>query len=226
MKRKSPPRKGRKIQPAPPRERGERPQREARAEQVDLLRVPARPPLAVSGQNLAARVGVTKQRISQLAADGVLVRGADGRFNLAENLRRWEEHEGRKQSGRKLSEAGAALNTQLIFQKVRKARIQADQLERILIPRTEVQREFARAFHAVRVKIQALQNELPPLLDAQPLSDKQKIVGDRVAKILAQLAESPWHDPRQAAIQELLARMSDSKLEQARQALERIIANT
>jgi serine phosphatase RsbU (regulator of sigma subunit) len=117
-----------------------------------------------TGAELSRKVGVKPCTITKLTKLGVLKRNADMMYHAAESLAAWEQHERTKQQGQKSAHQAASLRDELTVEKIRKARVEADQAEAAVIPVADVVAAVSRAFYQLKSKWAKHDKELAPVI--------------------------------------------------------------
>jgi len=146
----------------------------------------------ITEAELAALLGITRQRVSELARSGILKRVAPARFDMCEavkaycaNLREQAGRAGRPSLG----------GDELKAQKIRQARESADKLEiqnqaarRELVPAIEVQREWESILRGVRAGLLAVPSRVATRLGHLTAHDLSEMDLE-IRAVLAELAE-------------------------------------
>ncbi len=148
--------------------------------------------MKVTGSNLSRTLGITRANVTQLTHSGVFRKAADGKYDLMLNRVAWQEHEQNKQQGHKVTTAAGVIRARLLQEKFRREKVRADREEGMVILKAEVIRETSRGFSEVRSKMLGLPSELAPLLHGMQPPQAEKLIRERVLKVLKGLSDNEW----------------------------------
>lgn len=154
------------------------------AEIEELVRVPE----TSTASELAEWLGLTANRVSALAREGILPRGIENRYPLRTSIRAYCDHARAGATGRRA-------DTELAAEKLRLAREQADKIAFVnakargeLIAAGEVERVWAGILRDVRAAFLALPSRAASKLGHLTPHDLAAL-NDEVRDVLMELAE-------------------------------------
>lgn len=148
----------------------------------------------VTGAQLAAILGISRATVSNLAADGVLMRADRGAFDLAGSVQAYVRH---KVTAAKASGDDGAVQS-LTAERARMARLKADQVERAartaageLIPASDVQRAWIAIATAVRTRLLMIPTKVAPRVAGKAPAEVQSLLRAEINAALGDISTQP-----------------------------------
>jgi phage terminase Nu1 subunit (DNA packaging protein) len=145
--------------------------------------------LDVTVDGLAAVLGLSRQRIGQLVADGVVPKRARGVYPLCESVQSVLKHvRASGGPGRKVADADARWK----LARARQAEANVAALEGRLLPREAVAATWSRMAGAIRARLLEMPRSLgPDLARAQTAEEASTLLKEALYRVLSVIAEDP-----------------------------------
>jgi phage terminase Nu1 subunit (DNA packaging protein) len=147
-------------------------------------------PTDISTAQLATLLGISSQRVNQLAADGVLLKGARNKFNLVASVKAYIEH--RETAIERSLGGGDSLTSRRAEWLETKNRLSALDLaerERELVSVAELETAWGTLIDTLRTHLLAIPAKLAPRINAaQSPAQAQAIVRREINDTLGRIA--------------------------------------
>jgi phage terminase Nu1 subunit (DNA packaging protein) len=145
----------------------------------------------VDAGTIATVVGVGRQRINNLAADGVLPRADRGRFDLPSTVQAFFRHKYEKMQ---VGDAGKNLTSE----RSRLARLKADKAEREdrkelgeLVPASEIESAWLTVVNTARTRVLLVPRKIAPRVVTGTAVEAERLMQRELNAALAELAATP-----------------------------------
>lgn len=153
-----------------------------------------RDPILMATAEFGALLGITKQRVDQLAAEGTFVKAGRGRYDIRVNIPRYLERLRIAASGRQ-GEGDDGQKIDPIFEKAMKDRVdrqlkelKLQQARGEVVQMSEVLLAWGRIMTAAKGKMMSLATRLPTMIHGLDKKDIE-IIQNEVRSVLNDLAE-------------------------------------
>jgi phage terminase Nu1 subunit (DNA packaging protein) len=145
--------------------------------------------LEVTAEGLAAVLGLSRQRIGQLVAEGVVPKRARGAYPLCESVQSVLKHaRANGGPGRKVADADARWK----LARARQAEANVAALEGRLLPREAVAATWSRMAGVIRARLLEMPRSLgPDLARTQTAEEASTLLKEALYRVLSVIAEDP-----------------------------------
>jgi phage terminase Nu1 subunit (DNA packaging protein) len=152
--------------------------------------------LTCTAAHLAEMFGLSVPRVSQMIAEGIVVKIETGKYDCIESVKNYLDKARRKKSDRNQDPDGSSGIPDIDTSKARREAALAEKEELRLaemklevVPISEVEQRESRIGAAVRAAITKQRSELPPILEGLTANQIASIIDERNRALLEELAD-------------------------------------